>query len=152
MLFLFHMPIFQQQFEPYLQQALPLFKAFLGSYTLVDAFQVGSYSHRPTLIWTNFIMPPRLFASLPQAATVFHNPLSSMVDHNHGGQPVDVPVENNYPFPVNTPGFERKAFAMLTPFVDDEKTVVKGRPRQNSSNGAVTHVSPRAYEWERVMG
>ena len=76
-------------------------------------------------------MPPRLFASLPQAATVFHNPLSSMVDHKHGGQPVDVLVEDIYPFLVNTPGFERKAFVMLTPFVDDEKTIVIGQRGQN---------------------
>ena len=53
-----------------------------------------------------------------------------MVDHKHGGRPVDVQVEDNYPFLVNTPGFVRKAFAMLTPFVDDEKTVVKGRRGQ----------------------
>ena len=45
---------------------------------------------------------------------------------------------------------------MVTPFTDKEKKVVEGRRGQNllriSSNGAVTHVSPTAWEWERVMG
>ena len=155
MLYLFHMPIYQHRFHPYLQRALPLFKAFLGSYTLVDGCQLGSYSHRSTVIWTNFITPPRLFASLPLATSVYDNVLSFVVDR--GRQPLDIMDDDIYPFPVNTFGKERKAFAMLTPFPEDpEKLVVLGRPGQNllrvSTDGTVSYVTPTAYEWERVVG
>ena len=127
MLFLFYMPIYQHRFQPYLRRALPLFRDFLGPYTLVDGCLFGSYSHRPTAIWSNFISSPRLFDSLPPATSVYHNVLSSLVDKDR--QPIDVLAKGTYPFPINVLGQERKTFAMLTPFPKDpEKNLMAGRP------------------------
>ena len=120
MLFFFHMPIYQHRFRPYLYRAL-----YLGPYTLVDGCQLGSYTHCQTAIWTNCISSSRLFAFLLPATSVYHNVLNSVVDKDR--QPIDVLTEDTYPSPVNVPGQERKAFAMLTPLPENpEKNLVAG--------------------------
>ena len=72
-------------------------------------------------------------------------------------QPIDVLTKDIYPYPLNVPEQERKAFAMLTLFLEGpEKDLVTRRPGHNllrvSKDGKVNYMSPTAWEWKRVLG